>query len=125
MKAIYSLFIAACLLSPLTVWGQEPTPAQAPTPIKVASGVMAGLAVYHPIPSDAKLGTTVLSARIDKTGRVQDIKVLAPKSQVTSDAVVATVKRWRYRPYLLNGEPVDVQTTITIDAHSGGSASGY
>src|ERR1700731_1565466 len=90
MKAIYSLFIAACLISPLTVWGQEPTPA----PIKVASGVMAGLAVYHPIPlisSDAKTGTTVLSARIDKTGRVQDIKVLAPKSEATTDAVVAAV----------------------------------
>jgi periplasmic protein TonB len=123
MKAIYSLCIAACLLSPLTVFAQQPAPA----PIKVASGVMAGLAVFHPIPltsSDAKPETTVLSARIDKTGRVQDIKVLAPKSQATTDAVVAAVKRWRYRPYLLNGEPVDVQTTITIEAHSGGSTSG-
>jgi protein TonB len=127
MKAIYSLCIAACLLSPLTVFAQEPTPAQTPALIKVASGVMASLAVYHPnpvIPSDAKQGTTVLSARIDKTGRVEDLKVLAPKSQAASDAVIATVKRWRYRPYLLNGEPVDVQTTITIEIHSGGSASG-
>ena len=118
MKAIYSLCIAACLLSPLRVVAQQPSPA----PIKVASGVMAGLAVYHPNPVIP--GTTVLSARIDKTGRVHDIKVVAPKSQADSDAVVATVKRWRYRPYLLNGEPVDVQTTITIEAHSDGSASG-
>jgi protein TonB len=127
MKAIYSLCITACLLSPLTTFAQQPSPAQTAAPIKVASGVMAGLAVYHPIPltpSDAKPETTVLSARIDKTGRVQDIKVLAPKSQAASDAVVAAVKRWRYRPYLLNGEPVDVQTTITIDARSAGSDSG-
>jgi|HubBroStandDraft_6_1064221.scaffolds.fasta_scaffold970668_2 protein TonB len=123
MKTICSLCIAACLLSPLTVFAQQPTPA----PIKVASGVMAGLAVYHPnpvFPSDSKPETAVVLARIDKTGRVQDIKVLAPKSQAASDAVTATVKRWRYRPYLLNGEPVDVQTTITIGVHSGGSASG-
>jgi protein TonB len=126
VKAIYSMCIAA-LLSPLTVWGQEPTPAQTPAPIKVASGVMAGLAVYHPnpvIPSAAKQGTTVLSARIDKTGHVQDIKVVAPKSQATSDAVIATVKRWRYRPYLLNGEPVDVQTTITISDQQGAATPG-
>jgi protein TonB len=123
MKSIYSLCITACLLSPLTTFAQQPSPAQTAAPIKVASGVMAGLAVYHPVPSDAK-GRTVLSARIDKTGRVQDVKVVAPNSQTTSDAVVATVKRWRYRPYLLNGEPVDVQTTITINSDSGAATPG-
>jgi periplasmic protein TonB len=127
MKAICSLCIAACLLSPLLGRGEEPSRAHDSAPIKVASGVMAELAVYHPIPvisPDAKLGTTVLSAHIDKTGRVEDLKVLTSKSQALSDAVAATVKRWRYRPYLLNGEPVDVQTTITINFNSGAATPG-
>ena len=118
MKAISSLCIAACLLSPLQGRGEEPSPEHRTAPIKVSSGVMQALAIYHPIPvippGVPLTGPTVLSARIDKTGRVEDLKVITSKSQALSDAVAATVKRWRYRPYLLNDEPTDVQTIITI-----------
>ncbi len=125
MKAVCSLFIAVSLLSPLTVHGQAPEPAS--TPIKVSSGVMAGLAVSQPKPNlapNTALGTIVLSVRIDKTGHVQDPKVVTSKSQELSDAYVDAVKRWRYRPYLLNGEPVDVQTTITVNMNAAAPAHG-
>ena len=123
MKTICSLCIAACLsISPLGVPAQERALVQTSTPVKVASGVMAKLAVYQPqptLPPDTKPGTTVLLVRIDKTGRVEDLKAIDSKSQAISDAFIATVKKWRYRPYLLNGEPVDVQTTITIASNTG------
>ncbi len=88
---------------------------------------MAGLALYQPKPNfPAKVvsGPIVLAVSIDKTGHVKDPKVVRSNSQELADAYADAVKRWRYRPYLLNGEPVDVQTTITIEAHSSGSASG-
>jgi protein TonB len=59
-------------------------------------------------------GTVVLMAVIGKDGTVQDVRVQSGLS-VLAEAAIEAVKQWRYRPYLLNGEPVEVDSQITIN----------
>jgi TonB family protein len=73
------------------------------------------VAVY---PETAKIdgieGSVVMQAIISTDGSVKHVHVLQGDSHLRSAAVEAAYK-WRYRPYLLNGRPVDVVTTITVD----------
>jgi TonB family protein len=60
-------------------------------------------------------GTVLLSAIISKQGTIADLDVVAsPDATLTSSAIDA-VKRWTYQPYLLNGQPTEVDTTITVN----------
>lgn len=59
-------------------------------------------------------GAVELMATISKSGDITQIKVLSGSTQLTKAAVDA-VKQWKYKPYLLNGEPVEIQTQITIN----------
>ena len=62
----------------------------------------------------------VLHALISKTGTIEDLKVISGPPMLTGSAVDA-VKRWRYKPYLLSGEPTEVETTINVNfTFSGG-----
>jgi len=54
-----------------------------------------------------------LLATISKTGEISQVKVLSGDSQLTKAATEA-VKQWKYKPYLLNGEPVEIQTQVSI-----------
>jgi TonB family protein len=88
-------------------------------PIRVSGGVMAGLLLHKvdPVyPEDAKnvSGAVVLSAAIDSEGNVVGLSVVAGP-EMLRDAAVNAVKQWIYKPYLLNGKPVYVQTVITIN----------
>jgi TonB family protein len=69
-------------------------------------------------PETAKIdgieGPVVMQAIISTDGTVKRVHVLQGDSHLRSAAVEAVYK-WRYRPYLLNGRPVDVATTITVD----------
>jgi TonB family protein len=59
-------------------------------------------------------GTVQLQVVIDKEGHVEEVSVLEgpdPLIQAAADAV----KQWTYKPTLLNGEPVKVQTTVTVN----------
>lgn len=58
-------------------------------------------------------GVVELAATISKTGDIASVKVLKGDSQLTRAAVDA-VKQWKYKPYLLNGEPVEITTQVTI-----------
>jgi protein TonB len=95
-------------------------------PQHVSSGVIEGLAisrpqpVYPPIAKAAHVqGVVVLHALISKQGTIEDLKVVSGPPMLTSSAVDA-VKRWRYKPYLLNGEPTEVETTINVNFTFGG-----
>jgi len=55
----------------------------------------------------------VLKAIIDKEGAIQDLQLVSGHPMLVPGAIEA-VKQWRYRPYLLNGQPVEVETTITV-----------
>ena len=59
-------------------------------------------------------GTVVLLAVIGKDGSVQDVRVESGLP-ILAQAAIDAVKQWRYRPYLLNGEPVEVDSRITIN----------
>jgi len=89
--------------------------------LKVSQGVSQGLLIKKvtPVyPADALRvrieGTVQLLATVSKTGDVTDLKVLSGDPQFTP-AAIAAVKRWKYKPYLLSDEPVDIQTEITIN----------
>jgi protein TonB len=59
-------------------------------------------------------GPVELMATISRSGDITHVKVLSGDAQLTN-AAVAAVKQWKYKPYLLNGEPVEIQTQITIN----------
>jgi len=71
--------------------------------------------VYPPLAKQARIsGTVELSAIIGKDGRVQDLKVVRGHPLLVQAALDA-VKNWVYKPTLLNGEPVEVSTTIDVN----------
>jgi len=61
-----------------------------------------------------KQGAVELLASISKDGTLTRVKVLSGDSVLAASAVEA-VRQWKYRPYLLNGEPVEIETQITIN----------
>ena len=97
---------------------------KAPTPVlqnlHISQGVSRGLLVKEipPVYPARALqmrieGAVELSATISKNGDISGVKVLSGDSQLARAAVDA-VKRWKYKPYLLNGEPVEIQTPVTV-----------
>ena len=89
-------------------------------PVPVSTGVMQGLVIrsvvpdYPPIAKAAHVeGTVVLSATISKTGRIENLHVVSGSPMLTQAAVEA-VAQWVYRPYLLNGQPVEVETSVSV-----------
>jgi protein TonB len=89
--------------------------------MNISQGVSQGLLIkkVSPIyPSNALRmrieGSVELLATISKDGNITHIKVLSGDSQLTRSATDA-VKQWKYKPYLLNGEPVEIQTQITVN----------
>lgn len=86
----------------------------------ISAGVAAGMLihrtepVYPPIARAAhSSGTVVLAAVVTRAGTLQGVRVISGPSMLRQAALDA-VKTWRYRPYLLNNQPVDVETTISI-----------
>ena len=59
-------------------------------------------------------GSVELMATVSKTGDITHVKVLSGDSQLSQGRTDA-VKQWKYKPYLLNGEPVEIQTQVTIN----------
>ncbi|HEY1902012.1 MAG TPA: energy transducer TonB [Terracidiphilus sp.] len=89
-------------------------------PVRISSGVAASIAIkqalplYPAIAVEARIqGTVVLAATISKTGTVDDLRVVSGPPLLRQAALNA-VSQWRYRPYLLNGEPVAVETTVNV-----------
>jgi TonB family protein len=67
-------------------------------------------------PGDAKQiqGTVVLKVIIDKQGNVSNIQAISGHPMLIPAAIEA-VKQWKYKPYLPNGEPVEVATSVTVN----------
>ncbi|HEV2214424.1 MAG TPA: energy transducer TonB, partial [Terracidiphilus sp.] len=59
-------------------------------------------------------GTVVLQATISTTGRIEGLRVVSGPALLQAAAVNA-VKTWIYRPYILNGKPVEVETTVNVE----------
>jgi periplasmic protein TonB len=96
------------------------TPAPAPKRVRVPAPMAEANLVYDVAPKyppeagrDRIEGTVVLMAVIGKDGTVRDVRVESGLP-LLAQAAIDAVKQWRYRPYLLNGEPVEIDSQITI-----------
>jgi protein TonB len=92
----------------------------APKRIRVSQGVTSGQLIrkvdpkYPTMARDAHVqGQVVLKAIINKNGQIQDLQLLSGHV-LLAPAAVDAVRQWLYRPFLLNGEPVEVETTVTV-----------
>jgi len=89
---------------------------------RVGPGVMAGsiLTKVQPVyPQAAKehrvQGSVVLNAAIGRDGRIRQLHVKSTPDPDLAMAAIAAVRQWTYKPYLLNGLPTEVDTTITVN----------
>ena len=73
------------------------------------------LPVYPPLARSARIqGQVVLQAVISKKGVIENLKVLSGHP-LLAPAAIEAVRQWRYRPYVLNNEPLEVETQITVN----------
>jgi TonB family protein len=89
--------------------------------VRVAQGIAAGLLVskvppiYPSLARQARLqGSVVLNALINQTGDVVSVELISGHPMLAPAAIEA-VRQWKYRPYLLNGNAVNVDTQVTLN----------
>jgi protein TonB len=92
-----------------------------PQRVRVSTGVATGLLIkkvqpnYPPLARQARIqGSVVLQAEISKDGTIQNLQLISGHPMLAPAAIEA-VKQWRYKPYLLNGEPVAVDTQVVVN----------
>jgi protein TonB len=88
--------------------------------VRVSQGVTEGMVLrrvqpnYPPLARQARIqGDVILQAEISKEGAIENLRVISGHPMLAPAAIDA-VKQWRYKPYFLNGEPVAVETQITV-----------
>ena len=94
--------------------------AATPQRVRVSQGVSQGLLIkkvqppYPPLARQARIqGNVVLQALISKDGSIENLHLISGHPMLAPAALEA-VKQWRYKPYFLNNEPVEVETQITV-----------
>jgi protein TonB len=103
--------------APVLTKTSAPTPKRIRVPDRIAEAnlVYDVAPKYPPEAGRARIeGMVVLLAVIGKDGTVEDVRVKSGLP-VLAQAAIEAVKQWRYRPYFLNGEPVEVDSQITIN----------
>lgn len=87
----------------------------------ISSGVMEGMLIYKVLPVYPQMaramrvaGRVELQASISRSGTIENLRAVGGPAMLQAAALDA-VRQWRYRPYLLNGDPVEVETTINVD----------
>jgi len=93
-----------------------------PEPMRVGGTVQAGNLLSHrnpEYPSLARIahveGAVILSATIGEDGSIKELKIISATSPLLTAGLIDTVKTWKYKATLLNSEPVEVLTTITLN----------
>lgn len=102
------------------VTSDAPLPKPAPGTVRISQGVSQGLLIKKVAPVYPQMavqlhrgGTVEMLATVSKDGNITNVRVLSGDAMLAK-AAVSAVKQWRYRPYLLNGQPLEVETQITI-----------
>ena len=92
----------------------------APTRIRISQGVTKGQLIYRVEPEYPKIalsariqGQVLLKAIIAKDGTIKELELVSGHPMLTQNAIQG-VRQWRYRPFLLNGEPVEVETNVAV-----------
>jgi TonB family protein len=122
--------IRAKLVSENTASPAPPTPAKLAVPVpdgkrplrvRVSQGVSENMLIYSPqpkYPEEARKqrieGFVVLKALIGTDGTVKELSHVKG-DLLLAESALAAVRRWRYKPYFLNGAPVEVETNITVN----------
>jgi TonB family protein len=90
-------------------------------PVNVSAETMQNQIVSKVMPAypvDAKKariqGSVKLDAVIGKTGEVEQLKVITGPKELQQSSLDA-VRQWTYKPFLLNGQPIEVRTTINVN----------
>ena len=98
-------------------------------PARISAAVVAGMALSKPdpvYPAEAKAahvqGAVILHAIISKQGAIEKLEVISGNGMLVNSARDA-VSQWTYKPYLLNGQPVEVETSITVNYTFGDSTN--
>ena len=106
--------------------GSDSNATKAPKQVTVSQQEMQGniltkaVPVYPPAAKKARIqGKVVLDAVIGTDGNVESLRVLSGPPELQQSALDA-VRQWTYKPYLVNGEPVEVETTVNIIYTLGG-----
>ena len=109
--------------NPFNAHGTHPDVRQAEPASKqhVSSGVMQGMLIdkvvpaYPPIARATRTsGAVILQATISRAGTIENLRVMSG-SPMLRQAALDAVKQWRYRPFALNGEPVEADTQINVN----------
>jgi protein TonB len=107
-------------IDPFRSHGAHPVVHGPTGPVHIPSTLEAGLLLQKNIPAYPPIaratgtqGTVVLEATISKSGTITNLRVTAGPLMLQQAALEA-VKTWRYRPYLLDGNPVEVETTVNV-----------
>ena len=92
----------------------------APRSVRLPSVVVEGMLVHKTIPIYPQIaigthtqGTVVLEATISRQGVIQNLRVVSGPA-LLQQAALSAVSSWRYRPYMLNGQTIEVETTVNV-----------
>jgi protein TonB len=105
--------------------GSAAPPPKVATPqkLRVSSGVAEGLKIHDVTPTYPQMariahiqGDVLLQATISKSGVIENLHGVQGHP-ILIQAAMDAVKQWKYKPYILNGEPVEVETTIKVQFH--------
>lgn len=133
-KLIIGLMVLSILNVPFRLQGKQsqsnagssgdpgaPATAAIPTKVRVSSGVQAALLLKRVAPQYPERareehiqGTVLLLATISQHGDVSELAVISGDPALVKAALKA-VKKWKYKPYLLQGHPVEVETQIQVN----------
>jgi periplasmic protein TonB len=112
-----------------SVFSQHPqrvVQATSSKPIEVSAGVAMGMLIQKTTPNYPPIAKTVhvsgmvqLKVIVSKAGTIRDLRVVSGPALLQQSAVEA-VRTWRYRPYLMNNEPTEMETTINVVFSFGG-----
>ena len=116
MSSVNPIFGSAGTGTPLV----PPPPAPAIHPPRISHMMEGNLIykvqpIYPPLARAARIqGTVMLRAVISRTGTIENLQVVSGPPLLVRAAMDA-VLQWRYRPYVLNGDPVEVETQVTVN----------
>lgn len=84
---------------------------------ETAMNVVSKVQPVYPVTAkkDKISGSVVLAATIGKDGTVEQLKVSKSLRADCDKSAIDAVHEWRYKPFLLNGNPIEVETTITVN----------
>jgi len=116
-------FLSASSLDADAKWQTYHVTIAEPKKLRVSSGVADKQKIYDvpaEYPQAARIshisGDVILHVLIDQEGNIEELEVLSGHPLLIESAVTA-VKQWKYKPYVLNGKPVEVETTIKVQYH--------